>query len=266
MEVNDHEEMTTEVPAKPASRNDGTYTIVGIYQSTGYRDDFRYMHPNTVIVPQSALYEHIRIAGESHLNMTFIIPNGGAEALEAELATLGTWRIESGFAGLLAYDDSGYSAIVPNVRAIRDGTQFVYGISLGLSCIVSLIALILFISAFVPAGQIKYRLGVGKWRIWLQMTLATVPLLILSGVMGSIGSNLLYGRATEWMVGADFTSFDTSFSTVSDTAQMLEQIFSLLVQEEQFFMRAAAIQVGILVLLSVLLCALFTWRRIGFRK
>ena len=84
--------------------------------------------------------------------------------------------------------------------------------------------------------------------------------------MGSIGSNLLYGRATEWMVGADFTSFDTSFSTVSDTAQMLEQIFSLLVQEEQFFMRAAAIQVGILALLSVLLCALFTWRRIGFRK
>lgn len=266
MHVNDHEEMTTEVPAKPASRNDGIYTIVGIYQSTGYRDDFRYMHPNTVIVPQSALYEHIRIAGESHLNMTFIIPNGGAAALEAELATLGTWRIESGFAGLLAYDDSGYSAIVPNVRAIRDGTQFVYGISLGLSCIVSLIALILFISAFVPAGQIKYRLGVGKWRIWLQMTLATTPLLILSGVMGSIGSNLLYGRATEWMVGADFTSFDTSFSTVSDTAQMLEQIFSLLVQDEQFFMRAAAIQVGILALLSVLLCALFTWRRIGFRK
>lgn len=266
MDVNDHEEMTKETGLKPASRNDGTYTIVGIYQSSGYRDDFRYIHPNTIIVPQSAMYQRIGMGLENHLNMTFIIPNGGAEALEAELATLDTDVIETGYSGLLAYDDSGYSVIVPNVMAIRDGTQFIYGISLGLSCIVALIALILFVSSFVPAGQIKYRLGVGKWRIWLQMTLATLPLLILSGVMGSIGSILLYGRATEWMVGADFTSFDTSFSTMSDTAQMLEQIFSLLTQNEQFFMRAAAIQVGILALLSILLCALFTRRRIGFRK
>ena len=143
---------------------------------------------------------------------------------------------------------------------------FVSGISLGLSCIVSLIALILFVSSFVSAGQIKYRLGVGKGRIWWQMTMASVPILILSGVIGCVGSVLLYGRATEWMVGADFTTFDTSFSTVSDTAEMLEQIFALLTQEAAFFMRVSAIQVGILAAVTTVLCALIVWRRIGFQK
>jgi hypothetical protein len=262
----DYEELTQETYAKPVSRSNGSYTIVGIYQTVGYRDDFRYMHPNTVIVPQSVMSQHIRMTYDHHLDMTVIIPNGGAAALEAELSSLGTDLIETGYGGLMAYDDSGYSAIVPNVMAIRDGTRFVSGISLGLSCIVSLIALILFVSSFVSAGQIKYRLGVGKGRIWWQMTMASVPILLLSGVIGFVGSVLLYGRATEWMVGADFTTFDTSFSTVSNTAEMLEQIFALLTQEAAFFMRVLAIQVGILAAVTTVLCALIVWRRIGFQK
>ena len=262
----DYEELTQETYAKPVSRSNGSYTIVGIYQTVCYRDDFRYMHPNTVIVPQSVMSQHIRMTYDHHLDMTVIITNGGAAALEAELSSLGTDLIETGYGGLMAYDDSGYSAIVPNVMAIRDGTRFVSGISLGLSCIVSLIALILFVSSFVSAGQIKYRLGVGKGRIWWQMTMASVPILLLSGVIGCVGSVLLYGRATEWMVGADFTTFDTSFSTVSDTAEMLEQIFALLTQEAAFFMRVSAIQVGILAAVTTVLCALIVWRRIGFQK
>ena len=266
MHKSDYEELTQETYAKPASRNNGSYTVVGIYQTNGFRDDFRYMHPNTVIVPQSVMYQRIGLSSSSYLNMTMIIPNGGAESLEAELSSLGTDLIETGYGGLIAYDDSGYSSIVPNVKAIRDGTQFVYKISLGLSCIVSLIALILFVSSLVSAGQIKYRLGVGKRRIWWQMTMASVPILILSGVIGCVGSVLLYGRATEWMLGAEFTSFDVSFSTVSDTAEMLEQIFSLLTQQTEFFMRIAALQVGVLAAVTTVLCALIAWRRIGFQK
>ena len=266
MHKSDYEELTQEAYAKPASRNNGSYTVVGIYQTNGFRDDFRYMHPNTVIVPQSVMYQRIGLSSSSYLNMTMIIPNGGAESLEAELSSLGTDLIETGYGGLIAYDDSGYSSIVPNVKAIRDGTQFVYKISLGLSCIVSLIALILFVSSLVSAGQIKYRLGVGRRRIWWQMTMASVPILILSGVIGCVGSVLLYGRATEWMLGAEFTSFDVSFSTVSDTAEMLEQIFSLLTQQTEFFMRIAALQVGILAAVTAVLCALIAWRRIGFQK
>lgn len=262
----DYEELTQETYAKPVSRSNGSYTIVGIYQTVGYRDDFRYMHPNTVIVPQSVMSQHIRMTSDHYLDMTVIIPNGGAAALEAELSSLGTDLIETGYGGLMAYDDSGYSSIVPNVKAIRDGTQFVYKISLGLSCIVSLIALILFVSSLVSAGQIKYRLGVGKGRIWWQMTMASVPILLLSGVIGCVGSVLLYGRATEWMLGAEFTSFDVSFSTVSDTAEMLEQIFSLLTQQTEFFMRIAALQVGVLAAVTTVLCALIAWRRIGFQK
>ena len=81
---------------------DGTYTIVGIYSAdAGIVDDYHTLHPNTVIIPTSILNgAHYSIALQE-LEVSFLLPNGGIEAFEAELASYG-------FGELLEYYDSGY--------------------------------------------------------------------------------------------------------------------------------------------------------------
>ena len=253
---NDHEGLLPEAVAEPASVNDGAYTVVGIYSTTGWLDDYRVIHPNTVIVPQSALDDCYGEWFYPDMTVSLSIPNGGIEAVEAELTSLG-------YGDLLQYDDGGYSVIMPNVASIRDSTVFVCRIVTVLWIVVVLAVLILFYVMLLPAGQVKYRLGVGKRVIRKQMSFAVILPVLLSGILGCIGSILLYDRALQRMMQSDFTVFNTAFTVPSEHAEMLSQLLPMMGQEPHFFVIAAAVQVGLLAILGAVLCAAVSGRKTG---
>lgn len=240
------------------STYDGTYTIVGIYSAdAGIVDDYHTLHPNTVIIPTSILNgAHYSIALQE-LEVSFLLPNGGIEAFEAELASYG-------FGELLEYYDSGYSVIMPHVRSIQDSTVFANDVVLVLWVIVVLAVLILFVWMQIPAGRIKYRLGAGKGAIWREMAFTTVLTVLISGVIGGLGSIVLYDKALAYMMQSDFTSFNTAFSSGSANGEMLEQILTMLGQEPQFFVLVSAVQIGILSILGAVICAIVSLRKTGF--
>ena len=244
---NDHEGLLVEEVYEPTSVNDGAYTIVGIYSTTGWLDDYRVIHPNTVIVPQSALDDCYGEWFYPDMTVSLSIPNGGIEAVEAELTSLG-------YGELLQYDDGGYSMIMPNVASIRDSAVFVCRIVTVLWIVVVLAVLILFYVMLLPAGQVKYGLGVGKRLIRKQMNFAALPVILLSGISGCVGSMLLYDRALQKMMQSDFTVFNTAFTVPSEHAELLSQLLPMMGQEASFFVIAAAVQTGILVLLGAVLC------------
>ena len=253
---NDHEGLLPEAVAEPASVNDGAYTVVGIYSTTGWLDDYRVIHPNTVIVPQSALDDCYGEWFYPDMTVSLSIPNGGIEAVEAELTSLG-------YGDLLQYDDGGYSVIMPNVASIRDSTVFVCRIVTVLWIVVVLAVLILFYVMLLPAGQVKYRLGVGKRLIRQQMNFAVLPVILLSGILGCVGSILLYDQALRKMMQSDFTVFNTAFTVPSEHAEMLSQLLPMMGQETSFFVIAAAVQTGILAILGAILCAAAFRRKTG---
>lgn len=257
--TDDHEGLLPEGVAEPTSVNNGTYTVVGIYSTTGWLDDYRVMHPNTVIVPQSALSACYGEWFKPDMTVSLSIPNGGIEELEAELASLG-------YGEILQYDDGGYSQIMPNVESVRDSAVFVNRAVIVLWVIVVLAVLILFVMMQLPAARVKYRLGAGKRAIRRQMTFAAVLNLLISGVAGCIGSILLYDRALGWMMQSEFTAFNTAFTIPTENAEMLEQLLSMIGQEPQFFLLVTMVQVGVLALLSTLLCAIVSLRKTGFRQ
>lgn len=256
---NDHEGLLPEGIAEPASVNDGAYTVVGIYSTTGWLDDYRVIHPNTVIVPQSALDDCYGEWFYPDMTVSLSIPNGGIEAVEAELTSLG-------YGELLQYNDGGYSMIMPNVTSIRESAVFVCRIVTVLWVVVVLAVLILFYVVLLPAGQVKYGLGVGKQLIRKQMNFAVLPIVILSGISGGIGSFLLYERALQKMMQSDFTVFNTAFSVPSEHAEMLAQLLPMLEQETSFFVIAAAVQTVILAILGTFFCAIISGRKTGLRK
>ena len=254
------EQLTASPTGSYASVNDGAYTVVGIIGTNGWSDDYRAVHPNTVIVPQSALEKLYGVSTSyPDMSVSLSIPNGGVDALEEELSTLG-------YGDLLVYDDGGYSVVMPNVRSIRDSAVFVNSIVIGLWVIVALAVLIFFVLTQIPAGRVKFRLGTGKRTIFGQMTFSTVLMLLVSGSAGCVGSILLYDRALEWMMQSDFTVFSTSYTVRSEGAEMLEHIFLLLAQNPRFFLLTTVTQVGILALLGILLCAIIALRKTGFRQ
>lgn len=244
---NDHEGLLPESVAEPASVNDGAYTVVGIYSTTGWLDDYRVIHPNTVIVPQSALDDCYGEWFYPDMTVSLSIPNGGIEAVEAELTSLG-------YGELLQYDDGGYSTVMPNVASIRDSAVFVCRIVTVLWIVVVLAVLILFYVMLLPAGQVKYGLGVGKRLIRNQMNFAALPVILLSGISGCVGSILLYDRALQKMMQSDFTVFNTAFTVPSEHAELLSQLLPMMGQEASFFVITTAVQTGILVLLGAVLC------------
>ncbi len=254
---NDHDGLLPDDMAEPTSVNNGVYTVVGIYSTTGWLDDYRVMHPNTVIVPQSALSATYGEWFKPDMTVSLSIPNGGIEALEAELASLG-------YGELLQYDDGGYSHIMPNVVSVRDSAVFVNRVVTVLWVIVIITVLILFVLMQLPAGQVKYRLGVGKLLIWQQMSFAALLTVLISGMVGCVGSIVLYDRAVQWMMQSDFTVFNTAFTIPSENAEMLEVLLAMLGQSPQFFVIASAVQVGILCILGTIACAAVSLRKTGF--
>lgn len=255
----DFEKLSMKQFPMPATYN-GTYTIVGIYSSDmGIVDDYRDLHPNTVLIPTALMGAHYSLTGYRELAYSFLIPNGGIEVLEEELATYG-------FEDFLEYYDGGYSAIMPHVKSMLDNTVFINNVVLVLWAIVVLAVLILFVCMQISAGRIKYRLGAGKGAIGREMTFTTVLTVLIAGVIGGLGSIVLYDKALAYMMQSNFTSFNTAFSTGSVNGEMLEQILTMLGQEPQFFVIASAVQIGILSILGAVICAIVSLRKTGFGR
>ena len=253
-----HIELFSE-PKMSASMADGSYTVVGIYScENGIVEDYHGMHPNTVIVPQSVLPNTFSTSVDA-IDYTLLLPNGSIDAFEEELISYGHGEI-------MEYYDGGYSVIMPNVRSIRDSAAFVNSVVLGLWAVVILAVLVFFVMMLLPAGRIKYSLGVGRGAIFGHMTFSTLLMILVSGTVGCAGSVLLYGRALRWMMQTEFTSFNTAFSTASAHTEMLEQLLTMLDREPRFFLIAAVVQMGILALLGTVLCAIVSLRKTGFRQ
>ena len=60
--------------------------------------------------------------------------------------------------------------------------------------------------------------------------------------------------ALQKMMQSDFTVFNTAFTVPSEHAELLSQLLPMMGQEASFFVIAAAVQTGILVLLGAVLC------------
>ena len=256
----DHPEAYTENDSsKPYAVNDGLYTIVGIYGGSSWQDDYRYMHPNTVIVPQNALEKASIISGQYELCYSLLIPNGAIDAVEEEM-------IAQGYGDRLSYYDGGYSVIMPNVKSIYDSAVFVNIIAITLWAIVVLTVLTLFVLMLLPAGRVKYRLGTGKRAIFGQMMFSTMLILVPAGVLGCLGGVMLYDRALEWVMQSDFTNFANAFTVRSENAEELEQILYMLGQEPRVFVITAIVQLAILAVLGTVMCAIASLRKTGFRQ
>ncbi len=241
-----------------ASEQDDIYTVVGIYETDGWVNRTEYIHPNTVIIPQASL-SALYAFDLPQFDRTFILPNGGADAFEAELT-------EAGFGGAVHYYDQGYSSVIPGVEAICHSAEFVYHIVQVLWILAVLMLLLLFTWMQMPAGRIKYRLGAGKVRIWGQMSFAALGVMLLSCIGGFAGSVLLYDRALEWMMQADFTSFNATFSTISANADMLTDLLGMMGQTPELFAKTCAVQLVILLLLAMIFAAVASLRKKSFKR
>ena len=242
---------------KIAAEN-GEYRIVGIYSVPEPINLADYIHPDTVIIPQSVL-SAVYPVDIAQFDLTFILPNGGVDAFEAELA-------EAGFDGIVHYYDQGYASIITGVEAICHSAEFVYTTVRLLWILSAVMVLFLFTWMQLPTGKVKYRLGTGKRRIFIQMSASALGVLILSCLCGFAGSVLLYDRAVEWMMQADFTSFNATFSTMSANAGVLNDLLDMLGQPVEVFARICGMQLVILATLAVIFAAAAALRQKSFQR
>ena len=237
---------------------DGSYTVVGIYSVDAWANDANNIHPNTVIVPQAALTNSYPL-NVTQFDRTFILPNGGIDAFEAELE-------EAGFGGMVHYYDQGYSSIMPGIDAICHSAGFVYHIVRVLWILAVVMILLIFTWMQMPTGRVKYRLGAGKVRIWGQMSFSALLIMLISCIGGFAGSVFLYDRALAWMMQADFTSFNTTFSTVSANADMLTDLLGMMGQTPDLFAKVCAAQFIILLFLAAIFAAVASLRKKSFKQ
>ena len=241
-----------------ASEQDAVYTVVGIYTTDGWVNRTEYIHPNTVIIPQASLSAQYTF-DLPQFDRTFILPNGGVDAFEAELEA-------AGFGGAVHYDDQGYASVIPGVETICRSAEFVYNIVRVLWILAVIMILLIFTWMQMPTGKVKYRLGAGKMRIWGQMSCSVLLVMLLSCLGGFAGSVLLYDRALAWMMQADFTSFNPTFSTVSANTDMLTDLLGLMGQTPDVFAKVCAVQLVALLVLSVLFAAVASLRKKSFKQ
>ena len=246
------------VSRAPVAEQDDVYTIVGIYNTDGWINRAEYLHPNTVIIPQASLTAAYTW-DLPRFDRTFILPNGGVDAFEAELE-------EAGFGGMVHYYDQGYASIITGVEAICHSAMFIYDIVRILWILSIAMLLLLFVRMQIPTGRVKYRLGVGKLKIWGQMSFSAMLILLLSCLGGFVGSVLLYNRALDWMTQAEFTSFNTTFSTMSANADMLTDLLGMMGQTPDLFAKSCAVQLAILLALAVIFAAVASLRKRSFKQ
>ena len=233
----------------------GEYTVVGIYATGDQGESGMALHPNTVLIPQSAW--SIKNISHPYEDFTIVLPNGGEEAFREEIAAYG-------MTDLFVYDDGGYSEILPHLTAMADSVRSITLLCFGIWMLMAIALNILFCVMQKTHAQVKFRLGVPIWRIWLQ-TLGDMILLMLPAVvLGVILSTEVYDTALEWLMNSGFTVFYGAFGK-RDTAEILSELFRLLGQSPHLFWQLGLAQAVSIGACSIVISAALVLRRRAYR-
>lgn len=240
---------------KAIQKENGSYTIVGIYTTGDQSESGMALHPNTVLVPQSAL----TASNTTHPyeDYTMVLANGGEQAFREELASYGIGE-------LFEYDDGGYSEIMPHLQAMADALRSIMWLCLGVWVLITTALIVLFVMMQRAHAAVKFRLGVAKRRIWGHTVLGLAAIMIPAVTLGSVMGYALYGQVLTGVMNSGFTVFYGAFGA-RDTAEILSEIYRLMAQTPKNFARLGGCQLAVLGCLSVLFSACFTLRRRAYQ-
>ena len=245
----------SEQSEQSVATDSGEYTIIGLYATGDQGESGMALHYNTVLVPQSAL--SIKNISHPYENFTIVLPNGGEEAFREEIAAYG-------MTDLFVYDDGGYSEIIPHLTAMADSVRSITLLCFGIWMLMAIALNVLFCIMQKSHAQVKFRLGVPIWRIWLQ-TLGDMILLMLPAVaLGVFLSTEVYDTALEWLMNSGFTVFYGAFGK-RDTAEILSELFRLLGQSPHLFWQLGLAQVASIGACSFVISAALVLRRRAYR-
>ena len=241
--------------AKAAQRENGSYTVVGIYSTGDQSESGVALHPNTVLVPQSALTIYNR--SHPYEEYTVVLANGGEQAFREELASYGIGE-------LFEYHDGGYSEIMPHLQAMADALRSIMWLCLGVWVLITTALTVLFVMMQKAHAAVKFRVGVAKCRIWGHTVLELAVMILPAVVLGSVVGYALYGQVLNGVMNSGFTVFYGAFGA-RDTVEILSEIYRLMAQTPQTFARLGGYQLAVLGCLSVLIGAWFTLRRRAYQ-
>ena len=233
----------------------GEYTVVGIYGTGDQGASGMALHPNTILVPQSAW--SFKNTSHPYENFTIVLPNGGEEAFREEIAAYG-------MTDLFVYDDGGYSEIIPHLTAMAKSIRSITVLCFGIWVLMATALGVLFCVMQKSHAQVKFRLGVPVWRIWLQTLGSMVLLIVPSVALGAITSVGVYDTALEWLMNSGFTVFYGAFGK-RDTAEILSELFRLLGQSPHLFWQLGLAQVASIGACSFVISAALVLRRRAYR-
>ena len=234
----------------------GTYEIVGIYETADQSESIVALHPNTVMVPQSALSTYGR--GHPYHDFTLVIPNGGVEALEAELETYGIGKI-------FRYDDGGYSEVVPHLTMMSESVRSITLLCFGLWVLIAMALVVLHTVMQRTHARVKFCVGVPKGRIWGHTLFGGLLLLFAALLLGTGASLMLYEHVLAKLMNSGFTVFYGAFGA-RETSDILAQVYRLLQQSPKTICRLGAMQFGVLAAWMMLVSAWFSLRNSCYRK
>ena len=239
----------TESSAAGATSENGNYTIVGIYRTADQSSLSMALHPNTVLVPQSALSKNYTNA--PYDDYTMILPRGGEEAFEAELASYGIGE-------MFEYEDVGNSQIIPHITAMAGATHSISLLCLGVWALMGTIILLLYTTMQRTHMRVKYRVGVSGGMIWRQTAVSVMILLIPSVLIGTVSGILLYDRALTELMRSGFSSFYTAFGA-RESSEISVQIFEWLRQSPKALglLGLGQLAIGTLWMLPISACVVF---------
>ena len=236
----------------------GEYTIVGLYRlDTLGESTTTALHPNTVLVPQSAL--HQVYATHPYSSFTIVLPNGGIDAFEEEFATLG---LDLKF----QYDDQGYAETVPHLTMLHTSVRAIHRLCICLWVLVMAVLIMMYLMMQNAAAQVKFRVGVSRGRIFGHTVFGGLLLLVISSVLGGVASVTLYNTVLEKLMDSDFTVFYAAFGSKSESTEILTRVFDFMQQSPEMLIRICAMQLGAAAVLLILFAAWLYLRPAHYRK
>ena len=235
----------------------GGYEIVGIYETDAQPESRMALHPNTVLIPQSTLTTSVR-DHHPYYEFTLVIPNGGVDALEAEMETYGIGKI-------FRYEDGGYSDVIPHLTMMSESVRSIALLCFGIWVLIVIALTVLYTAMQLPHARVKFCVGVPKYRIWGHTLLGGLLLIFTAVLIGTGASILLYDSVLTKLMTSGFTVFYGAFGE-RETSDILAQVYRLLQQSPQTLCRLGALQLGVLSGWLVLLSAWFSLRSRFYRK
>ena len=236
----------------------GDYVIVGLYQLDGrLQGSASELHHNTVLVPQSAL--HLVYTVHKYSTFTVVLPNGGIDAFEEEVATLG---LDLKF----QYDDQGYAETVPHLTMLNTSIRAIHRLCICLWALVMAVLIMIYLMMQNAAAQVKFRVGASRGRIFGHTLFGGLLLLAVSSALGGGASVLLYNTVLKTLMDSDFTVFYTAFGSKSESAEILNRVFEFMQQSPETLIRICALQLGAAAVLLILSAAWLYLRPAHYRK